>query len=178
MKKSFYDRMADTILKNRNIALTEEISNQIADDIIGKLIYLDSLSKDPIKLIVNSPGGCVNSGLAIIDIIKSIKAPVYSYSLGLVASMAVPIICSTAKSVSYKNTYYMMHQVSMFHFGADDSDTIQTNAKYCKQLEKVTNGIIANKTKKTIKEIERKTVKELYLNAEEALNWGLVDEII
>ena len=166
------------LLEDRIIFLDGEINNQTANLIIAQLIYLEG--KDPdkdIMMYINSPGGSVVSGMAIYDTMNYIKCDVSTICVGLAASMAAILLSSGAKGKRFAlpNSEVMIHQ-PLGGFQGQASD-IKISTDHILDLKNRLNKILSKNTNKSIKTIEKDTDRDNYLNAEEAINYGLVDKI-
>lgn len=168
----------DRLMQDRIIFLGEPIDDFIANTINAQLLFLDSINNDPIKLYINSPGGDVYSGLAIYDIIQMIKSPVHTYVMGLAASMASILLMCGEKGHRYAlpNSKVMIHQpLSGIDFS--QATDIDIHNKEVQSIKKDLNDIIFKHSKQTIKTIKRDVERDYWMKAEEALKYGLIDEI-
>lgn len=166
------------LLKNRIILLNGEINDSTASVIIAELLYLDSLSHDDISLYINSPGGSVSSGMAIYDTMNFIKSDVSTIGMGMAASMGAFLLSSgqQGKRFALENCEVMIHQPLG---GAEGQATeIKIAAEHILKLKKKLNTILAKNTKKSLKTIERDTERDHFLDAKEAQEYGLIDQII
>lgn len=166
------------LLNNRIIFLNGEINNDVSSLIVSELLYLDSLNHQDIHIYINSPGGSVTSGLAIIDTMNLIKSDVSTLSVGLCASMAAVILAAGTKNKRYSlpNSEIMIHQVLG---GAEGkASDIKIQAERILKMKKKINNILSNLTGKSIKKINKDTEKDYYLNPKEAIKYGLIDKII
>jgi ATP-dependent Clp protease protease subunit len=166
------------LLKERIIFLGTAIDDQVANNIMAQLIFLEY--EDPekdITLYINSPGGYVSAGLGIYDTIQHIKPDVSTICLGSAVSMgAILLAAGTAgKRYGLPNSRVMLHQPSG-GAGGQSSD-IQIHAKEIVRTREQLNGIIAKHTGKTKKEVGKKTDRDFFLSADEALKFGVIDEI-
>lgn len=166
------------LLKNRIIFITGEIDDCLSNSIVAQLLYLDSISHEDISLYINSPGGSVTSGLAIYDTMNFVKSDVNTICYGICASMAAVLLSSGTKGKRYilKNADVMIHQVLGKSEGQASDIKIATDRIL--DLKYRLNSIISKNTGKSIKTIEKDTDRDNYLNASEALEYGLVDKII
>ena len=166
------------LLKNRIIILSGEIDDNLANIIIAELLYLDSLNNDDIELYINSPGGSITSGMAIYDTMNFIKSDVSTTCIGIAASMGAFLLsCGTKnKRYSLPNAEVMIHQPLG---GAQGQATeIDIAAKRIINLRNKLNKILSKNTGKTIKQIEKDTERDYYMNAEEAKEYGIIDKIL
>ena len=166
------------LLEDRIIFLNGEIDDNSANLVIAQLIYLEG--KDPNKdifLYINSPGGSVSAGFAIYDTMKYIKCDVTTICIGLAASMGAFLLSSGAKGKRYAlpNAEVMIHQ-PLGGFQGQASD-IQIHAKHIQRLKNKLNKILSENTGKDIKTLEQDTDRDNYMTADEAKNYGLVDQI-
>lgn len=166
------------LLKNRIILLSGEINDACSSSIIAQLLYLDSISNEDISLYINSPGGSVSAGMAIYDTMNFIKSDVATICVGMAASMGAFLLSSgqNGKRSALPSSEIMIHQPLG---GAEGQATeIKIVAEHITKLKKKLNTILAKNTKKSLKTIENDTERDHYLDAEEALEYGLIDKII
>ena len=166
------------LLEDRIIFLSGEIDDNLANLIIAQLIYLEGKnSTKDISLYINSPGGSVSAGMAIYDTMKYIKCDVATICVGLAASMGAFILSSGTKGKRYSlpNSEIMIHQ-PLGGAKGQASDIEITTKQILKTKEKL-NRILAANTNKPIEKIRLDTDRDFYLDAEEAKEYGLIDEI-
>lgn len=166
------------LLKERIVFLSGEITDEVANLIVSELLYLNSLGNDDIYLYINSPGGSVTAGMAIYDTMNFIKADVVTICVGMCASMGAFLLSSGCKGkrMSLKNGEVMIHQ-PLGGVKGQASD-IQIHADRIIKMKKKLNSILASNTSKDMKAIERDTERDNYMDANEALEYGLIDKII
>lgn len=166
------------LLKERIVFLSGEITDEVANLIVSELLYLNSLGNDDIYLYINSPGGSVTAGMAIYDTMNFIKADVVTICVGMCASMGAFLLSSGCKGkrMSLKNGEVMIHQ-PLGGVKGQASD-IQIHADRIIKMKKKLNSILASNTSKDMKVIERDTERDNYMDAKEALEYGLIDIII
>ena len=166
------------LLKERIVFLSGEITDEVANLIVSELLYLNSLGNDDIYLYINSPGGSVTAGMAIYDTMNFIKADVVTICVGMCASMGAFLLSSGCKGkrMSLKNGEVMIHQ-PLGGVKGQASD-IQIHADRIIKMKKKLNSILASNTSKDISLIERDTERDNYMDAKEALEYGLIDKII
>lgn len=180
-KSSMGERAYDIysrLLKNRIILLSGEINDNTANIIIAELLYLDSISHEDISLYINSPGGSITSGMAIYDTMNLIKSDVSTICVGIAASMAAFLLSSGQKGKRYclPNSEVMIHQPLG---GAQGQATeIDIAAKRILNLKSKLNNILAKNTKKNIRQIEKDTDRDNFMDAEKSLEYGIIDKII
>ena len=167
------------LLEERIIFVTGPIETQMANLIVGQLLFLEhkAPNKD-IQLYINSPGGEVTAGLAIYDTMNYIKSDVSTICVGMAASMGAVLLASGTKGKRFAlpNADVMIHQPSGGAQGMA-SDT-EITAKKIIETKKRLNKILADATGQSLKVIERDTDRDRWLNAEEAMKYGLVDQVI
>lgn len=166
------------LLKDRIIFLSGEINDTVANSIVAQLLYLDSLSNDDISLYINSPGGAISSGMAIYDTMNFVKSNVSTICIGMAASMAAFLLSSGEKGKRFilPNADVMIHQPLGGVEGQATDIKIATDRIL--NLKERLNKVLAKNTGKNLKTVERDTERDNYLNATEAINYGIVDEIV
>lgn len=166
------------LLKERIIFLNGEVNDVLANIVIAQLLFLESEDPDKdIYLYINSPGGSVSAGLGIYDTMNFIKPDVGTICTGLAASMGAFLLCSGAKGkrICLPNSEVMIHQPLG---GAQGQATeIEIAAKHILRTKERLNRIIAANCGKSIEEVANDTDRDNWLSAEEALAYGLIDEI-
>lgn len=166
------------LLKDRIIMLSGEIDDNLANVVIAELLYLDSLNNDSISIYINSPGGSITSGMAIYDTMNFIKSKVSTVCVGMAASMAAFLLSSGEKGMRYAlpNSEVMIHQPLG---GAQGQATeIKIAAERILKLKKKLNEILSNNTNQDIKKIENDTERDYFMSSNEALEYGLIDEVL
>ena len=165
------------LLKNRIIFICGEIDDVLSNIVIAQILYLDSINHDDIYLYINSPGGSVSAGLAIYDTMNFVKSDIATIGMGIAASMGAVLLSSGTKGKRYilPNADVMIHQVLGKSEGQASDIKIATDRIL--DLKKRLNKILAKNTNKAIKTIEKDTDRDNYLNANEAIEYGLVDKI-
>lgn len=166
------------LLEDRIVFLTGEIDDLTADIVIAQLIYLEG--KDPekdISLYINSPGGSVTAGMGIYDTMNYIKCDVSTICVGMAASMGAFLLSSGAKGKRYTlpNSEIMIHQPLGGAQGQASDIAIQ--AEHIIKIKQRMNRILAANTSQPFEKIEKDVDRDFYMNAEEALAYGLVDKI-
>ena len=166
------------LLKDRIIILSGEINDNLSNIIVAELLYLDSLNHDPINLYINSPGGSITSGMAIYDTMNFIKSKVSTVCIGIAASMAAFLLACGEKNMRYAlpNSEVMSHQPLG---GAQGQATeIKIAAEHILKIKDKLNKILSLNTNKDLNIIEKDTDRDNFMSSDEALNYGIVDEII
>lgn len=167
------------LLKDRIIMLSGEINDQTANSIIAQLLFLDAQdSTKDISIYINSPGGVITSGLAIMDTMNFIKSDVSTIAIGMAASMASALLAAGTKGKRYAlpNSTVLIHQPLG---GAQGQATeIEIAAEEILKTRKKMNKILADATGQSIETIQRDTERDHYMSAPEAKEYGLIDQIM
>ena len=167
------------LLKDNVIFAVGPIDDYIANLIVAKMLFLESENpKKDIYLYINSPGGSITSGLSIYDTMQFIKPDVSTICVGQAASMGALLLAGGAKSkrFSLPNSRMMIHQpISGFQGQASDIDI---HAKEVLKMKSLVNSILSNHTGKSEKQIAKDTDRDNFMDAEEALKYGLIDQIL
>lgn len=166
------------LLKDRIIILNGEIDDNNANSIVAQLLYLDSLNHNDIHIYINSPGGSITSGMAIYDTMNFIKSDVSTICIGMAASMAAFLLASGEKGKRFclPNSEVMIHQPLG---GASGQATeIKIAAERILKLRKKMNQILADNTGNSIEKIEEDTERDHFMDSSEALEYGIIDEIL
>ncbi len=177
-KEYAYD-IYSRLLEDRIIMLCGEINDEMSSSVVSQLLYLESLdSLSDIYMYINSPGGSVSAGLAIIDTMNYIQCDVSTISMGLSASMGALILSSGQKGKRYalENSEIMIHQPLGGYEGQASDMEIRTK-HMLRQKEKL-NHILSKNTNKPFKKIKKDTDRDYFMNADEALNYGIIDEVL
>lgn len=166
------------LLKDRIVFITGEIDDAMANNVIAELLYLDSINNNDINLYINSPGGSVSAGMAIYDTINFLASDVSTTCLGIAASMASFLLAAGKKGKRFilPNADVMIHQPLG---GAQGQATdIKIASDRIISLRKRLNKCLAKNTGQSLKKIEKDTERDNYLDAREAVDYGIVDKII
>ncbi|HIT11153.1 MAG TPA: ATP-dependent Clp protease proteolytic subunit [Candidatus Onthousia faecigallinarum] len=166
------------LLKNRIVLLTGEIDDVLSNTIVAELLYLDSLNHEDISLYINSPGGSVTAGMAIYDTMNFIKSSVCTICLGIAASMAAFLLASGQKGKRYilPNSEVMIHQPLGGAQG--QASEIKIAAEHILKTKHKLNHLLAKNTGKSLKQIEKDTERDNFMEAKEAVQYGIVDQIL
>ena len=167
------------LLKDRIIMLSGEINDVVASSIVAQLLFLEAEDPDKdIYLYINSPGGVITSGMSIYDTMNYIKPDVATICIGQAASMGAFLLSSGAKG----KRYALPHARIMIHQplgGAQGQATdIEIQAKEILRLKKILNEILAANTGQTYKKIAKDTERDFFMSAEEAKEYGLIDQVL
>ena len=166
------------LMQNRIIFLGDEIDSEVANIIQAQLLYLQAISNEDITLYINSPGGYILDGLAIYDTIQFVKPDIQTVCTGMAASMASILLVSGTKGKRkiLPNAKVLIHQPSGGTFGTAADMTIDLN-EINKDKQKLYE-ILSKHTGKPVEQIMQDSQRDFWLSAEEALNYGCVDEVI
>lgn len=176
--KDFSSILIEKSLKSRTIFISGEINQELAEKVCTKLLILEELSDEPIKIFINSQGGHVESADTIHDVIKFIKPKVIMIGTGWVASAGITIYLAAEKENRYSlpNTRYMIHQpLGGFNGPATD---IGIEAKEILRVRTRINNLISEATNQPIEKVNKDTDRNYWLTSTEALEYGLVNKII
>ena len=166
------------LLKDRIIIINGEINNELANSVVAQLLFLDSLNNEDISVYINSPGGSVTDGMAIYDTMNFINSDVSTIGMGMCASMGAFLLSSGKKGKRYAlpNCEVMIHQPLG---GAQGQATeIKIAAEHILKTKDKLNKILSSNTGKDLNIIEKDTDRDNFMTSHEALNYGIIDEII
>jgi ATP-dependent Clp protease protease subunit len=171
--------IADRLLDSRIVLLAEPVTSELAQDIVGRLLVLDAEDADePIDVYINSPGGNVDAGFAIYDMMQFINAPVRCVANGLCASAAVVVLLGAAKTdrLSLPNSRFMIHQPSGGAHGSVAD--IKIEADEILKIRTKINELIARESGQPVEQVEADTRRNRWMDAQEAEAYGLVSRIL
>jgi ATP-dependent Clp protease protease subunit len=177
-KAPVLDPLAGRMLKTRTILLSGEINKELAEKTIRQLLLLEDMNDDPIRIFIDSPGGDADAGYAIFDMIRFVKPQVWTIGMGLVASAAAIIQLAAPKErrVGLPNSHYLIHQpLSGIRGVATD---IEIHAKELEKLREKINLLIADETGNSANQVEKDTDRDYWMNAAEAVKYGLISKVI
>ena len=170
------------LLKDRIIFLAEDVNATSASLVVAQLLFLESEDPDKeIYLYINSPGGSITDGMAIVDTINYIKCPVSTICVGMAASMGTVLLASGAKGKRYAtpNAEILIHQPLIAGGGLSGQTTeIKIHADHMVRTREKLNKLLSERTGQSLETIERDTERDNYMTAEEALKYGLIDGIM
>ena len=177
-QESAFEVMNKKFLETRQILLSGEVNKALAEKIVRQLLVLEAASDKPIYIYIDSPGGDVDAGYAIFDMIRFVKAPVYCVGMGLVASAGALILLAADKSrrVGLPNSHYLIHQpLSGIKGVATD---IEIHAQELEKTKVKINDLIAQETGKPLEQVAKDTDRDYWLSATEALEYGLISNVV
>ncbi|MGF1481745.1 MAG: ATP-dependent Clp protease proteolytic subunit [Cyanophyceae cyanobacterium] len=174
---SIYERL----FRERIIFLAEEVTDGIANAIVAYMLYLDSEDPSkPIYLYINSPGGSVTAGMAIYDTMQHIKSDVITICVGLAASMGAFLLAAgtPGKRLALAHSRIMIHQPLGGVQGRRQASDIEIEAREILRIRQQLNEMMAERTGQPLEKIEKDTDRDFFMSAEEAKEYGLVDQVI
>ncbi len=174
------DALAEKFLKTRQIILSGEVNQENAEKVIKQLLLLEADSDKPIYLYIDSPGGSIDDGFGIFDMIRFVNAPVYTIGTGLIASMGAMILLSVPKErrLGLPNSHYLIHQplIGGAYRGVATDLEIQAE-EIAKSKAKIVE-IISSETGKSKEQVVQDTDRDFWLTADEAVDYGLISKVI
>jgi ATP-dependent Clp protease protease subunit len=183
IEKSQYGERAydiySRLLKERIIFLGGPINDIVANSIIAQMLFLASQDpKKDIQLYINSPGGSVTAGMAIYDTMQYVKCPISTVCVGIAASMGATLLAAGEKGKRFAlpNSQILLHQVAGGVTGA--AVEIEITAKQIVKIKEKLNKILAKHTGQPLDKVERDTDRDFYLDAQEAKEYGIIDEVL
>ncbi len=168
------------LLKDRIIFLAGPITDMVANSIIAQMLFLASQDpKKDIHLYINTPGGVVTAGMAIYDTMQYIKCPIATYCIGLAGSMGATLLAAGAKGKRFAlpNSEILLHQVAAGGISGQAVE-IEITVKQIIKIKDKINRILAKHTGQSLEKVEKDTDRDFYLSAEEAKEYGIIDEVI
>ena len=169
------------LLKDRIIFLSEDVNPTTASLVIAQMLFLESEDPDKeISFYINSPGGSITDGMAIVDTMNYIKCPVSTICVGLAASMGSVLLTCGAKGRRFAtpNSEILIHQPLISGGLACQTTEIKIHADHMVKTREKLNKLLSEKTGQSLEQIEKDTERDHYMTAQEALEYGLIDEII
>ena len=169
------------LLKDRIIFLSEDVNPTTASLVIAQMLFLESEDPDKeISFYINSPGGSITDGMAIVDTMNYIKCPVSTICVGLAASMGSVLLTCGAKGRRFAtpNSEILIHQPLISGGLAGQTTEIKIHADHMVKTREKLNKLLSEKTGQSLEQIEKDTERDHYMTAQEALEYGLIDEII
>ncbi len=168
------------LLKNRIVFLGDDVTDHLCNLVIAQLLFLEQEDADKdIDLYINSPGGSISAGLAIYDCMQLIKPDVSTICIGMAASAAALLLAAGAPGKRFALPYsrIMIHQPWIHGIGGQATD-IDIHAKEILRIREATNEILARHTGQDLERIERDTERDYYMDAEQAVEYGILDKVI
>ena len=175
-KERAYD-LFSRLMKERIVFLGEAVNDAVANIIIAQMLFLESENNDEINLYINSPGGYITSGLAIHDTMRYVKPDIRTVCVGQASSMGAFLLSAgtPGKRVSLPNSRIMIHQPSGGSSGS--ASDIEIQAKEILKLKTKLNKLLATYTGQSLEQVEKDSDRDYFMEPEEALKYGIIDEI-
>ena len=167
------------LLKDRIVFVGGEIDDDTANAIVAQLLFLQAQDAEKeVSMYINSPGGSVTAGLAILDTMKMVKCPVATYCVGQAASMGAVLLASGEKGRRFAlpHARIMVHQP--WGGAQGKASDIEITAREILRLKEMLNGILAESAGKTLESVTNDTDRDHFMSAEEAKSWGIVDKVL
>ena len=167
------------LLKERIIFLGTPIDDQIANVIVAQLLFLNH--EDPereIRMYINSPGGVIYAGMAIYDTMKIISNPISTTAVGVTASFGTVLLAAGTKGRRYALPHATIHMHQPLGGAQGQATDIAIAAKQIMRQKEILNGILAENTGQSLEVIERDTDRDIYMDAKQAMEYGLVDQVL
>ncbi len=174
------DSISEKFLKTRQIILSGEINEENVEKAIKQLLLLEADSDKPIYIFIDSPGGSIDSGFGLYDMIRFINAPVYTIGTGLIASMGSIILLSVPKErrLALPNSHYLIHQPLIGGVARGVATDLQIQAEEIAKSKDKLIKLIAQETGKSEDEVRADCDRDHWLSAQEAVSYGLVSKIV
>ena len=167
------------LLRERIVMLGMPINDQVANVIIAQLLYLEREDPDKdISLYIHCPGGIISAGLAIYDTMQLIRPDISTICVGLAASMGTLLLCAGAKGKRYALPNSTIHLHQAFGGAQGQAADVEIAAREIMRMQELIRGIIAKHTGQPIEKIVHDTDRDFYLNPQQAVEYGIVDEIL
>ena len=172
------DALAERMLETRTILLSGQVNKELAERVVRQMLLLEAKSSDPIKVMIDSPGGDVDAGYAIFDMARFIRPDVWMIGMGLVASAGALILLAAPKErrVALPNSHFLIHQpLSGLRGVATD---IEIHAREIEKTRDRLNKLIADETGQPLERVVKDTDRDYWMSAEDAVTYGLVSKVV
>ncbi len=178
-RKGLDREIVEYFIEKRQIFLWGQVDDDSMAKIIKALLWMNSKNQEPITLFINSPGGVISAGLALYDVMQKIESPVSTVVTGQAASMGAVLSTAGAKGKRYAwpNSRIMIHQPLIHGQFYGPAADIEIQAEEMLRVRNTLNQILAHHTGKTTEQIEKDTDRDHWLSAEQAVAYGLIDEV-
>ncbi|MCA1754189.1 MAG: ATP-dependent Clp protease proteolytic subunit [Spirochaeta sp.] len=166
------------MLKTRTILLSGEVNKSLAERVVRQLLLLEDSGDEPIRVLIDSPGGDVDAGYAIFDMMRFVKPKIYAVGMGLVASAGALILLAADKEnrIGLPNSHYLIHQpLSGMRGVATD---IEIHAREIEKTRARINKLISDETGQPLEKVERDTDRDFWMGAPEAVEYGLISRVV
>ena len=181
MQKMFAGKeIQEGMLSRREIFLWGEVNDESAQEIVQKILFFDGKNHDDITLYINSPGGSITAGIAIYDAMRYAKSAVRTICMGQAASMGAVLLCSGSKGkrIAWKHARVLIHQPLISGNIVAPASDIQIHAEEMLRVREELNKILAYHSGQSLQKISEDTDRDYFMSAQEAKEYGLVDEVI
>ena len=172
------DALAERLLETRTILLSGQVNKELAERVVRQMLLLEAKSSDPIKVMIDSPGGDVDAGYAIFDMARFIRPDVWMIGMGLVASAGALILLAAPKErrVAFPNSHFLIHQpLSGLRGVATD---IEIHAREIEKTRDRLNKLIADETGQPLDRVVKDTDRDYWMSADDAVTYGLVSKVV
>jgi len=179
--KNFKEKIQEQFLNSRQIYLWGPVTDKSSEDVIEKLVFLENQNPGrPIYLFINSPGGIISSGMAVYDMMNMISSPVYTVTMGMAASMGALLFAAGKKGHRYmfEHARVMIHQPLISGQIVAPAIDIKIHADEIKKTRLELNRILSEATGKSMEQIQVDTDRDYWLNADEAISYGIADKTL
>jgi ATP-dependent Clp protease, protease subunit len=178
-ESSLSKEIMESFIKGRKVFLWTPVDDAAAEKIVKQFLFLDSQNDQDITFYINSPGGVISSGLAIYDVMQAVRSDVATVVCGQAASMGAVLLAGGTKGKRYawKNSRVMIHQPLISGHMYGPASDIQIQAEEMLRIRTALNKILADHSGKPIEQIEKDTDRDLFMTADEAKTYGLIDVI-
>ncbi len=170
--------LMNKMLKTRTILLSGEVNKPLAERVVRQLLLLEDSGDEPIRVLIDSPGGDVDAGYAIFDMMRFVKPRIYAVGMGLVASAGALILLAADKEdrIGLPNSHYLIHQpLSGMRGVATD---IEIHAREIERTRSRINKLIADETGQALEKVEKDTDRDFWMGATEAVEYGLISRVV
>jgi len=172
-------RLLDRLMETRTVLISEPVSSDLTEKILPRLLLLEAEDPEkPVKVLINSPGGAVDDGFAIYDMMRYIRCPVTSVCIGLAASAATIVLLGGDKGrrLALPNTRILLHQPSQSMRGV--ASDIEISANEIMRIRTRINELLAKETGRTLDQVKADLNRDFWLSAPQAVEYGLLDRVI
>ncbi len=179
--KSFKEKIQEQFLEQRQVFLWGAVTDKSSEELMEKFLYLEASDPGkPIYFFINSPGGVISSGMAVYDVMNMISSPVYTITMGMAASMGALLFSAGVKGHRYMfdHARVMIHQPLISGQIVGPAIDIKIHAQEIKKTRAEINRILSEKTNKSLETIEKDTDRDFWLNVDEAIEYGIADQVI
>jgi ATP-dependent Clp protease protease subunit len=173
------ERLLDRLMETRTLIISEPISSELSRKILPRLLLLEAADPEaPVKVLINSPGGAVDDGFAIYDMMRFIKCPVTTVCVGLAASAATIVLLGADKGrrLALPNTRVLLHQPSQAMRGA--ASDIEISANEILRIRERINELLAEETGQSREKVLKDLNRDYWLSAQQAVEYGLLDKVV